>query len=428
MHDARPLHAQPEERRAAGPTRRQFTEVRVRARPPSRVGYTRGARRADHRPPTASTTPSSGGSICASSSGATRCCASARIPAARHASYTRLPRSSSPSMSYWPPYVGGGEKVVLWSFYRASLDRLAARYARFGLVRIDGSVGDVAARRDAVRVPGGRRDDDLPRQPGGRRRRARRCTGRAVAVYESFSNQAAHFMQSLDRIHRRGQERDVEYVVLLCDGPIEEDEYAAHPAKVDAQADSSATRGRTDLRDADARGAARGPSTLWRLGRADRRPRVAGRRARDAWRRSRASVDATALAAAPDVARLPVERSPCSSGTPRRLRLPAARQRGAAALVRRRRWPGAPRGPSRWPSRSRSRRPRPRVGAGAGRGVCRPEACDPPPTRSSAGRVIVATLASPGRPTGATRIVTAVAGTRSGDPSGRSTSSAAPAA
>ncbi len=44
-----------------------------------------------------------------------------------------------------------GEKVVLWSFYRASLDRLAARYAHLGLVRVDGSVTDSAQRREAVR-------------------------------------------------------------------------------------------------------------------------------------------------------------------------------------------------------------------------------------------------------------------------------------
>jgi SNF2 family DNA or RNA helicase len=46
-----------------------------------------------------------------------------------------------------------------------------------------------------------------------------------VAVYESFSNQAAHFLQSLDRIHRRGQERDVRYVILLCEDTIDEAEF-----------------------------------------------------------------------------------------------------------------------------------------------------------------------------------------------------------
>jgi SNF2 family DNA or RNA helicase len=46
-----------------------------------------------------------------------------------------------------------------------------------------------------------------------------------IAIYESLSGQAAHFLQSLDRIHRRGQDRDVEYMFLMCDGSIEVAEY-----------------------------------------------------------------------------------------------------------------------------------------------------------------------------------------------------------
>jgi SNF2 family DNA or RNA helicase len=40
-----------------------------------------------------------------------------------------------------------------------------------------------------------------------------------------MSNQAAHYLQSLDRIHRRGQTRNVEYVILLCEKTLELDEY-----------------------------------------------------------------------------------------------------------------------------------------------------------------------------------------------------------
>lgn len=40
-----------------------------------------------------------------------------------------------------------------------------------------------------------------------------------------MSNQAAHYLQSLDRIHRRGQQRPVEYIVLICENSIEEVEY-----------------------------------------------------------------------------------------------------------------------------------------------------------------------------------------------------------
>lgn len=117
------------------------------------------------------------------------------------------------------------EKVVIWSFYTASVAAITQRYARYGTVRYDGSVSDVGVRRDAVRRF--QEDDETmvfvanPAAAGAglTLHRAR------VAIYESLSNQAAHYLQSLDRIHRRGQERDVEYVVILCDGTLEVSEY-----------------------------------------------------------------------------------------------------------------------------------------------------------------------------------------------------------
>lgn len=130
-----------------------------------------------------------------------------------------------------------GEKVVVWSFYRASLDFLAQRFRPYGLVRIDGSVQDVALRREAVRRF--QEDDETlvflgnPAAAGAGLTLHRAAT----AIYESFSNQAAHFMQSLDRIHRRGQERDVEYLVLLSRDSLEEAEYERILRKVERQAD-----------------------------------------------------------------------------------------------------------------------------------------------------------------------------------------------
>ena len=45
------------------------------------------------------------------------------------------------------------------------------------------------------------------------------------AVYLSYSSQAAHYLQSLDRIHRRGQVSDeVNYHILVCKNTIEETE------------------------------------------------------------------------------------------------------------------------------------------------------------------------------------------------------------
>jgi SNF2 family DNA or RNA helicase len=117
------------------------------------------------------------------------------------------------------------EKVVLWSFFTASIDALVARYSRYGLVRYDGSVTDVAQRREAVRRFQHDSDTMLfvanPAAAGAglTLHRAR------FAIYESLSNQAAHYLQSLDRIHRRGQSRPVDYVVLLGERTIEIAEY-----------------------------------------------------------------------------------------------------------------------------------------------------------------------------------------------------------
>ena len=117
------------------------------------------------------------------------------------------------------------EKVVVWSYFRGALDAINSRYARFNPVRYDGTVQLVEDRREAVR----RFQEDSetmlfvgnPAAAGAglTLHRAR------YAVYESLSNQAAHYLQSVDRIHRRGQEREVEYLILLCEGSIEVEDY-----------------------------------------------------------------------------------------------------------------------------------------------------------------------------------------------------------
>jgi SNF2 family DNA or RNA helicase len=118
-----------------------------------------------------------------------------------------------------------GEKVVLWSFYTASIDAIMDRFDQYGPVRYDGTVADIADRREAVRRF--QEDDSTMLFVGNPAAAGAGLTlHRArLAVYESMSNQAAHYLQSLDRIHRRGQTRDVEYLVLLCDRTIELEEY-----------------------------------------------------------------------------------------------------------------------------------------------------------------------------------------------------------
>jgi SNF2 family DNA or RNA helicase len=118
-----------------------------------------------------------------------------------------------------------GEKLVIWSCFTASLDAIVRRYERFGVVRYDGAVTSIAERREAVRSfqndPETRIFVANPAAAGaGLTLHAAR-----YAVYESFTNQAAQYLQSLDRIHRRGQGREVEYFVLLADGTIEPAEF-----------------------------------------------------------------------------------------------------------------------------------------------------------------------------------------------------------
>jgi SNF2 family DNA or RNA helicase len=121
--------------------------------------------------------------------------------------------------------VSGGEKIVVWSFFTRSLDAIYRRFAHLGAVRYDGQITDVAERREAVRRfqedPDCRLFVANPAAAGA----GLTLHSARIAVYESFSNQAAHFLQSLDRIHRRGQERDVRYVMLLCEGTIDEVEF-----------------------------------------------------------------------------------------------------------------------------------------------------------------------------------------------------------
>jgi SNF2 family DNA or RNA helicase len=114
-----------------------------------------------------------------------------------------------------------GEKVVVWSFYTASLSAIVQRYQRMRPVRYDGSVTEIAERREAVRRF--QSDDETMLFVGNPAAAGAGLTLHRArhAIYESLSNQAAHYLQSLDRIHRRGQTRPVQYTVLLCDATLE---------------------------------------------------------------------------------------------------------------------------------------------------------------------------------------------------------------
>jgi len=117
------------------------------------------------------------------------------------------------------------EKVVLWSFFRYSLETIFRRYAKYSPVRIDGSIADPKERARSVRSfqedPAVKLFVGNPAAAGA----GITLTRSHYAVYESFSIQAAHYLQSLDRIHRRGQDQTANYYILLCENTVEEDDY-----------------------------------------------------------------------------------------------------------------------------------------------------------------------------------------------------------
>ncbi|MER9368397.1 DEAD/DEAH box helicase [Mesorhizobium sp. M0518] len=146
-------------------------------------------------------------------------------PSAIDPSYSETPAKLEALDAVVRRLMSANEKVLVWSFYTQSITAIVERYKAHGAMRYDGQVTDIDTRRETVR----RFQEDnesmiLVANPaaagaGLTLHRAR------FAVYESLSNQAAHYLQSLDRIHRRGQQRDVEYLILLCDKTLEIQEY-----------------------------------------------------------------------------------------------------------------------------------------------------------------------------------------------------------
>jgi len=118
-----------------------------------------------------------------------------------------------------------GEKVIVWSYFTASINKIHERYSHYNPVRLDGQVTDISERKSIINRF--QHDDHTmlfvanPAAAGAgiTLHRAR------YALYESLPIQPAHYYQSLDRIHRRGQGRDVEYLILLCERTIEENQY-----------------------------------------------------------------------------------------------------------------------------------------------------------------------------------------------------------
>ena len=113
------------------------------------------------------------------------------------------------------------KKVVLWTTYKCSVSELRERYQRYGIAVISGETLD-AQRELAIR--------NFQKNPGTRiflGNLAAASAGITLhaasdAVYVSYSDQAAHFQQSLDRVHRIGQSAEsVRYYLFVCESTIE---------------------------------------------------------------------------------------------------------------------------------------------------------------------------------------------------------------
>lgn len=116
-------------------------------------------------------------------------------------------------------------KIVVWSVYTKTIDDLVERYSSYNPVRVDGKVPQASVRQEMV--------DRFQNDPGTMLFIGNPAAAGAgvtlhsshVVVYLSFSNQAAHYMQSLDRVHRRGQtSSNIDYHFLVCAGTIEQKE------------------------------------------------------------------------------------------------------------------------------------------------------------------------------------------------------------
>ena len=116
------------------------------------------------------------------------------------------------------------KKLIIWSFYRASLHSIMKRYEKYSPVLLDGSS---SAKERSESVHRFQSDPEIricvanPAAAGA----GITLHSASDAAYVSLSNQAAQLLQSLDRILRRGHQAEkVHYHLLICHGTIEEKE------------------------------------------------------------------------------------------------------------------------------------------------------------------------------------------------------------
>ena len=114
-----------------------------------------------------------------------------------------------------------GQKAVIWTCYKQSVAEIRERYARYGVVVIDGDA-PMEDRDKAIRDF--QQSDNVRIFLGNPAAASAGITLHAAAdaFYVTYPDKAAEFLQSLDRIHRIGQNApEVRYHFLVCENTIE---------------------------------------------------------------------------------------------------------------------------------------------------------------------------------------------------------------
>lgn len=114
-----------------------------------------------------------------------------------------------------------GAKVIIWTSFVPNIDVLCRRYSRYGVVAIHGEV-QAASRETAVRQfrtnPGVRL---LVANPAAAREGLTLIEAR-TAIYLDRSFNLVDYLQSQDRIHRIGQTKECEIILLISPNSIDE--------------------------------------------------------------------------------------------------------------------------------------------------------------------------------------------------------------
>lgn len=144
----------------------------------------------------------------------------ASAPALLFPTETRVPGKQAELTLLLDELVAGGHKVILWSYYVGTIERLTQSFSHLGAVALYGAIP--ATERQAV----ARRFQEDPAVRVMIANPAAAGTGFTLTaatytIYETLNWRYDHYAQSQDRNHRIGQSEPVTYVRLLAADTVE---------------------------------------------------------------------------------------------------------------------------------------------------------------------------------------------------------------